>query len=161
MKRLNALLGVLLALGCSTGAFAANVVPTGATGPSGAYVPTQAAALWGMDGATACIIGGGDANCALPGANGASSAAANFTPAQVSVTGTATLIVAARTGRASVTILNTGATAIYLGPTSGVTTSNGMLLPGVAGASITLPYNGAVYGITTTGTQAVTEYELY
>lgn len=87
-------------------------------------------------------------------------ASATMTPAQVSVGATATLIAALRSGRNSITVENTGTTAIYLGG-SGVTTSTGVLLPGVLGASITLNYSGALYGITTTGSQTVSEYELY
>lgn len=91
---------------------------------------------------------------------GGSSSAANFTPNQVSVTNTATQIVAARTGRATLTIENTGTTPIYVGG-AGVTTSTGFLIPGVAGASLTVAYTGALYGITGSGTAAVSEYETY
>jgi hypothetical protein len=85
---------------------------------------------------------------------------ANFTPGQASVGATATLIVAARTGRNTVVIENTGTTPVYLGG-PGVTTSTGLLLPGVLGASLTLPVSAAIYGVVASGTQTVTEAETY
>lgn len=83
-----------------------------------------------------------------------------FTPAQVSVGATATLIAASRASRALLTVVNTTTTAIYLGG-SGVTTSTGQLLPGVVGASLTVPGTFALYGIVATGTATVTEAEVY
>ena len=71
----------------------------------------------------------------------------------VSVGTGATLISAARTGvpgtgRVSITVVNTAQTvSLCIGPTSGVTTSNGMCLPAVAGASITLNTTSAIYGV--------------
>lgn len=85
---------------------------------------------------------------------------ANFTPAQVSVTTSATLIVAARAGRTLVTVENTTTTDIYIGGAS-VTTSTGHLLPGTKGASLTIPYTGALYGIVASGSATVTEAEVY
>lgn len=84
-----------------------------------------------------------------------------FATAQVSVAATATLIAAGRNQRNSITVTNTTAVAIYLGNSSGVTTSTGTLLPGVIGASLTLPYDGAVYGISSTGSNTVTVAETY
>jgi hypothetical protein len=79
-----------------------------------------------------------------------------FATAQVTVATTAggTLISAARPGGDTVTIQNLGTTAVYVG-VSGVTTSTGFPIPGVAGASLTLPANVAIYGIVASGTQAV------
>jgi hypothetical protein len=87
--------------------------------------------------------------------------ATNFTPAQVSVGTTATQIVASRSGRQLVTVVQSGTTDVYLGSANTVTTSNGLLLPGTKGASVTLPYAGAVYGIVASGTQTVTAAETY
>ena len=84
----------------------------------------------------------------------------NFAPTQVTVGTTAVLIVAARTGRATLTIENTGTTPIYVGG-AGVTTSTGFPIPGAAGASLTLAYTGALYGISASGTAVVGEYETY
>jgi hypothetical protein len=70
----------------------------------------------------------------------------------VAVGTTSTLIAAARTGlpgtgRVSITIVNTAqATSLCVGNT-GVTTSNGMCLPAIAGASITLNTTAAIYGV--------------
>lgn len=86
---------------------------------------------------------------------------ANWTPAQVSVAATATLVSAGRVGRNAVTVENLGTTAVYCGPTSSVTTSNGALVPGAAGASLTLPTQAPVYCIVATGTQSVAEFETY
>jgi hypothetical protein len=80
--------------------------------------------------------------------------------AQVSVGTTATSISAARTGRRSITIINEGTTVVRLGA-SGVTTSTGAYLAGVAGASITLETEAAVYGIVGSGTAAVSVIENY
>jgi hypothetical protein len=85
---------------------------------------------------------------------------ANLATAQVSVAATATLIVAARVGRKEVTIVNHGTTAVYLGP-SGVATTTGQLLAGVAGEGITYSGGAAVYGIAATGSQTVSVAEVY
>jgi hypothetical protein len=69
-------------------------------------------------------------------------------------------IVAARTGRRSVTIVNHGATAVYVG-TGTVSIANGFLLPGVAGAALTINTTAAVKGITGGGSQTVGVLEEY
>ena len=85
---------------------------------------------------------------------------ANFAPAQVTVAATATLISAARAARQVLIVVQTTTTPIYLGG-SGVTTSTGHLLPGVVGASIAIPFTGALYGIVATSTALVTVAETY
>lgn len=62
------------------------------------------------------------------------------------------LLVAAREGRAAVTLYNRGTAAVYVGP-SGVTTGTGFQLD--AGESITIKTRGAVYGIVAAGSEAV------
>jgi hypothetical protein len=79
---------------------------------------------------------------------------------QVSVTASATQIVAARSGRRAVVVTQHGTTAVYLGP-SGVTTSTGLLLTGTAGAVQVLPGGAAVFGITVSGSQTVSYAEVY
>lgn len=96
-----------------------------------------------------CISG-----CASPVVPG------NLATSQVSVGTTATQVVASRAGRSIVTVVNTTTTDIYLGA-AGVTTSTGILLPGTKGASVTLQYTGALYGIVASGTATVTEAETY
>lgn len=91
--------------------------------------------------------------------------AATLATGQVSVASTATQIVGARTGvsgtgRVSLTICNTSTTAVYIG-TSGVTTSTGQFLVGIAGACLTLNTQTAVYGIVSTGTETVSFSESY
>ena len=85
---------------------------------------------------------------------------ASLATAQVSVATTNTQIAAARATRNSITVTNTGTTAVYVGNT-GVTTSTGMLLPGVVGASITIPTTAALFGVVGTGTQTVAVLETY
>lgn len=84
----------------------------------------------------------------------------NIATAQVSVGATATLIAALRSGRRSITIEQLGTTAVYIGGAS-VTTSNGILLPGTAGSSVTLNTTAAIFGITASGSQSVAEVETY
>ena len=86
--------------------------------------------------------------------------AASFATNQVSITNAATAIVAARAGRRAVMIINHGATDVSIGGAS-VTTSNGLLLTGTAGAAVSIPTTAAVYGIVGTGTQTVSYIEVY
>ena len=79
---------------------------------------------------------------------------------QVTVGIGATLVSAARDGRASISILNEGTTAVRYGPTSGVTVGNGALLPGILGASVTLGYCGDVWAIAS-APQVVSVTEIY
>lgn len=76
---------------------------------------------------------------------------------------TSLLIVAARTGRRSVMITNiTGTQPIYLrgsATTDGATT--GFYLAAVAGASVTIPYSGALYGTSPTAAQTLAVMEVY
>lgn len=83
----------------------------------------------------------------------------NLAHNQVSVTTGATPIVAAR-ARGAVTIVNSGTVDVFLGG-SGVTILNGVLLPGVKGASFTINNGAAVYGIVGAGTQTVSYIESY
>lgn len=78
----------------------------------------------------------------------------DFATSQVTVASTATLLTASADGRDEVTIQQLGTTPVYIGK-AGVTTATGFPLPGVAGASITLPATEGIYGITASGTQAV------
>jgi len=84
----------------------------------------------------------------------------NFATSQVALSTTASLIVAARATRASVTIVNLSTTDIYLGG-SGVTTSNGQLLLGTKGTAVTISAVGDVYGIVASGTPSVSYEEEY
>lgn len=72
--------------------------------------------------------------------------AAAIATGQVSVGTGNTQVIAARSGRQAVTITNLGTGVVYLGNT-GVLSTTGMILPGVIGASITIPTQGAVFGI--------------
>lgn len=84
----------------------------------------------------------------------------NLNTNQVSVALTATQIAAARSARGAITIVNHGTNPVYIG-TGSVTATTGILLPGVVGASITLPYNGQVSGIATGGAQTVSFLETF
>lgn len=82
--------------------------------------------------------------------------ASSFNTNQVTVqSSAATLIVAENFGRKAVLVTNLGTTAVYIGPNSNVSTSNGQLLPGVVGASISIPQTGPVWGIAASSTEAV------
>jgi hypothetical protein len=83
---------------------------------------------------------------------------ANFATTQATVGATPTLIVAQRSGRDTVVVENTGTTPVYLGNAS-VSAANGLLLPGVLGASVALETTDAVYGIVASGTQVVCAVE--
>lgn len=89
----------------------------------------------------------------------ASYGAASIATAQVTVGTTNTQIVAARAGRMAVTIENLGTGAFYVGVT-GVTVGNGYLVPGVLGATVTIPTQAAVFGIAAVA-QAVSVLETF
>lgn len=83
-----------------------------------------------------------------------------YSTGQVNVTSGATLIVGALagaigTGRVCVTITNLGTTTVWLGSTSGVTSSTGEPLAGVQYASVTRCTTSAIYGISGGATQTV------
>src|SRR5215831_15030513 len=85
---------------------------------------------------------------------------------QVTVTGSATQIVPARPGnlnqgRVGIIITNTGATDVYLGADSTVTTSTGDLLMGAKGSYVSIPSLQAVWAITGGASQVVTYMEVY
>lgn len=79
---------------------------------------------------------------------------------QVTVGTSPTLILAARSGRASATISNHGTTDVLIGKYN-VSTSTGALLPGVKGAAYDVFGSGAVYGIVATGSQLVSAIEFF
>lgn len=84
----------------------------------------------------------------------------NWGVSRASVANTATQLIASRAGRQAIVVVNLGTTPVYLGG-SGVTTSNGTLLPGVAGATRSIPFSGAIYGVVTSGSQSVSVEEFY
>ena len=84
----------------------------------------------------------------------------NIATNQVSITSAATAIVAARSTRRSVLIINHGTTDVYIGGAS-VTTSTGILLAGTEGAAIGIGTTAAVYGIVASGSQTVSYIEVY
>ena len=84
----------------------------------------------------------------------------NFATTQVTLATSATLILAARANRIAVTIETLGTSASYIGGVT-VTTSTGVPLLAVAGASITIPTQAAVYGVVGSGTQVVGAFETY
>ncbi len=76
---------------------------------------------------------------------------------QVTVTDTATQIVAANADRGGVTIVNEGTTDIWLGE-AGVTIATGILLAGFKGASVMIPTSVAIFGIADTGESQVVSF---
>jgi len=81
-----------------------------------------------------------------------------YTTSQVSVTGSATLIVAANPSRSSVVITQLGTTDVYVGA-SAVTTTTGDLLTGTKGTAKTYTTTAAIYGITSGSAQSVSYFE--
>jgi hypothetical protein len=84
----------------------------------------------------------------------------DFVTNQVSINSGGVLIVAARTGRRGVLVVNHGTIDVFLGAAS-VTTSSGVKLKGSDGASIYIPISGALYGITVSSTQTVSYMEIF
>jgi hypothetical protein len=74
--------------------------------------------------------------------------ASTLNTGQVSVGNTPTLIIAANTSRKRITIVNLGTTNVFIGG-SGVTTTTGQLLQGLAGYPLTLYCTSAIYGVAT------------
>lgn len=104
--------------------------------------------------------GGGGGNVTV-GNNPVGSGA--FATSQAAI-GAAALIVAARTGaagtgRIAATLYNTGSQTVYVGATSGVTSATG--LPLVAGGSLTINTQTAIYGVAASGTQTIGVLESY
>lgn len=97
----------------------------------------------------------------------ASIGSAALATSQISITSSATQVVAARTGaagtgRKSVCVTNiTGTSPVYLGSTTPITTSIGMFVPGSVGASICLDTQSIIYGISGGGTQTVSYSETF
>ncbi len=91
---------------------------------------------------------------------GDSSTPANIATGQVTITTSATQIVAARAGRISLVVVAIGTTDTFVGAPA-VTATTGVLLPGIKGAALTLDTQAAVSGIVAAGTQLVSFVELY
>jgi hypothetical protein len=86
--------------------------------------------------------------------------ASSITTNQVSVGASATPIVAARMGRKSLTLINLGATDVFVGASS-VATATGVLLIGAKGGGLVIDGGAAVYGIVASGTQTIAYMEAY
>ena len=85
-------------------------------------------------------------------------APANFASSQFTLTATASQIVAGRPGRVTLTIYNTSAATEYVGP-AGVTTATGFPIP--SGQAVSLSFQGALYGVVSTGSASAAEYETF
>jgi hypothetical protein len=127
------------------------------TGAATATLQSAAQSAPGTPQTVALTVQGNASGVAVP----TTETYANLATAQVSVAATATLIVAARAGRKEVTIINHGTTDLYLGSSSGVTTSTGQLLAGVKGEGVTYSGGAAIYGIAASGSQTVSVAEVY
>lgn len=78
---------------------------------------------------------------------------------QASMSASAAIIVASRSSRHAVTIINTGTVTVFLGNSSSVTTADGFPLP--AGEAITLNSESSFYGVTASSTATVGYIETY
>ena len=72
---------------------------------------------------------------------------------QVTVTGSATQILLPFPSRSGATIVNTGGSTVYIGENNSVTISTGY--PLLASSSISFSTTGAIYGITSGGSDVV------
>ena len=111
------------------------------------------------------LLGIGTPGASPPGSAGnpisvASVASQAYATSQVSVANTATLLIASRSSRNAVIITNMGTTPVFTGG-SGVTAGNGGYLAGVIGTSKVIPFNGAIYGIVSSGSVNVSIEEIY
>lgn len=79
---------------------------------------------------------------------------------QVTISTTATLIAAARPERTSVTLVNGGATDVFIGGPA-VTITTGVLLVGTKGTQLPLYGGESVYGVVGTGTAVVSFVEVF
>lgn len=126
--------------------------------------------FWGVNGTTSAVFGpsqvagsyfNGTSWDRVRGDTTGAYTVAKGTPTlgsgQIAVATASTQIVAARAGRASVTIANPAAAALFVGPT-GVTVSTGHSIP--AGGSLTLNTSAAVFGVAAAG-QTATFIEAY
>lgn len=82
----------------------------------------------------------------------------SFNTGQVSVGTSVTLIKDANSNRLSVILLNMGSTIVYIGPSSKVSSSTG--IPLLQNTALALNYTGAIYGISSSGTNVVAYLEL-
>lgn len=80
--------------------------------------------------------------------------AVSISNSQKTVGTSATKLCDAVSSRKKLVVVNHGTTPVYVGK-SGVTTSTGVLLAGVAGQTLYLDTAGELYGITASGTQVV------
>ena len=89
----------------------------------------------------------------------ASPAMADIATNVVSVGTGATLIVTARSGRATITIVNPSqAVGLCVSGVATVSAANGLCLPAIAGSSITLSTAVSIYGIWTDGSTHSVSY---
>lgn len=142
MKRMLLAGAAALSLGCLS------IAPAKAATPVSVCDPTSGA----------CIHVNADGSITTSG--GGASTAQNLATGQATVGTSVAQLVASRTGRQSVTVISNCANAIELGKDNTLTTSNGTILPGVVGASVTFTYSGAIYAIGSTSC-AVSYFELY
>jgi len=83
-----------------------------------------------------------------------------LTAAQVTVTTAATLIASSAASRLQADICMVGAQNVWIG-TSAVTPATGALLTGTAGAALGIYTDGAIYGVSSVGTVAVSVLETF
>lgn len=82
--------------------------------------------------------------------------ASSIVTAQQAVGTLAVLLAAANATFLWTTVTQLGTVDVYIGGTNAVTTSTGTLLVGIRGASITIPTDGAIYGISASSSSVST-----
>ena len=128
----------------------------GAVDPSGNQQPVRVNAAGELR--TAIPVLPDTAAGDLAATRGATAPATGLATAQGSATSTSAQLIAARTGRRSVTLYNTGSVTVFVGA-SGVTTTTGFPVP--AGSALTIGFAGALFVVTVSGTAAVSSYEVF
>jgi hypothetical protein len=78
-----------------------------------------------------------------------------FSTGQATMNGTASQIVPANSSRSGIVITNLGTVDVYIVENASGTTSTGQLLVGTKGASLAFSTTGAIYGVTSGASQAV------
>jgi hypothetical protein len=78
---------------------------------------------------------------------------------QIAIGTSATQIRAASPTRTALIVVNHGATNVFIGFTSGVTSSTGVMLVGIPGQTLTFQTQSAVFGVVASGSQVVGFYE--
>lgn len=145
-------------VGLSTGSNTVGKVDQGAGGASAWKVDGSAVTQPVSGTVTAVQATGSNLHANVDNVVATTRVGATLNTAQVSVANVATLILASNANRKKLLLVNNGSTSVYIG-NSGVTTTTGQLLLGMAGYPLPIYFTGAVYGISSSGSQTISYHE--